>query len=61
MWSAKALDKIAAIIGLVFVVVASIGLHSPGLSMLPNLWFLFWFACSGLLLWQHAADLISNP
>lgn len=61
LWSAKTLGKIAAIIGSVLVIVAIVGLYWPGLSLLPNLWFLFWIACSGLLLWQHAAELSPNP
>lgn len=60
LWSVRTLDKIAAIIGSVLVIVAIFGLYWPGLSLLPNLWFLLWFACSGLLLWRHAAELSPN-
>ena len=46
---------------LVLVIAAAIVLYLPGHSLLPNLWFLFWFAGSGLLLRQYAVDRISNP
>ncbi len=59
LWSEKRIDRITAFVGSGLVLVAAVGLYIPSLSLLANIWFLFWFASSGLLLWKHSAQ--KNP
>lgn len=56
LWSTRIFDKILAVVGTLLVVLAAIGLYLPGLSLLPNLWFLCWFLCSSWVLWKHSGE-----
>lgn len=36
------------------VVFAAAGMYLPALALLPNVWFLLWFASSSVMLWGHS-------
>jgi hypothetical protein len=56
LWSEKALDRLTAAVGGLLVAGAAAGLYFSQLSLLSNLWFLFWFACLAWLLWRRSAQ-----
>jgi hypothetical protein len=57
LWSRKPLDRTMCAIGTAGVAVATTGLFVPAFSLLPNVWWLVWFGCGSLLLWQRATEL----
>ena len=56
LWSQKPLDRVMCVIGTVCVAVAVAGLFAPVLSLLPDVWWLVWFAGSSILLWKRATE-----
>lgn len=53
LWQGKWMEKAAALTASLLLLPAVVGLYFPGLILLPNLWFLLWFAFSALSLWQN--------
>ncbi len=56
LWQGKWAEKAAALTASLLLMPAVIGLYFPDLILLPNLWFLLWFAFSALALWQTASE-----
>lgn len=50
------LGRIASLVGSILLLPAGVGLYLPILSLVPNVWFLAWFACLAGLLWTHAGE-----
>jgi hypothetical protein len=56
LWSRRPLDRVMCIIGTAGAVLATTGLYLPAMSLIADAWWLAWFACGSLLLWQQAAE-----
>ncbi len=56
LWQGGKFEKVFALTSSSLLIPAVIGLYFPNLILLPNLWFLVWFAFSALSLWQEAAQ-----
>lgn len=52
IWSQKPLDRITFVMGTVLVVPAVLGMYIDELFFITNLWYIGWFGCNCLLLWQ---------
>lgn len=52
--SKKAINIILFIVGTAGSVLAAMGIFVPALEMFSNVWFLLWFACLAIILWQHS-------
>ena len=50
-WRGRWRERVVVVVGSVLVVPAVVGMYVPGLSLLPNLWFLLWFDACALMLW----------
>jgi PAT family beta-lactamase induction signal transducer AmpG len=61
LWGGRRLEKTVAFAGSVLILPSAAGLYVPEISLLPNLWFLIWFACAALLLWRSAAENTPPP
>jgi hypothetical protein len=57
LWEKRILNRIMGIIGTAGTLIAVTGLFIPALSLLSSIWWLFWFACGGILLWKKAGEL----
>jgi hypothetical protein len=53
-WSNRRSERIICLTGLALTAIAMVCLFIPALSLVPNLWWLFWFAGTGFLLWKKA-------
>lgn len=56
LWRGGWRERVTAIVGSVLVIPAVVGMYVPGLSLLPNLWFLLWFAACAVMLWGATKD-----
>ena len=50
----KAIYILLFVIGTLGSLVAGVGVYIPALNMFSNVWFLLWFACIAVVLWQYA-------
>lgn len=56
LMSSSKLDRISLLVATLLIPIAAAGLYYDQVSIVSSIWFLVWFTCVAVLLWQHSKE-----